>query len=208
MEVEMKKSEKTKLKILNSAIKIFYKNGYDGTTTKEIAVLSQISEGTIFKYFNSKKELLTKCIDKFIYDFTNEIIFNPLEKIIEDKKDAPFEEILKFIIYDRTSLLDKYYKQITIFLIEAKTHPEIKDILLIEIIPKFDEFSKKLIEIGINKGEIKENTNNIVTIRSLVSSVFFMFINHKFINVISSGLTIEEEIDYLIEMFLYGIKRR
>jgi AcrR family transcriptional regulator len=204
----MKKSEKTKLKILNSAIKIFYENGYDGTTTKEIATSSKISEGTIFKYFNSKKELLTKCIDKFIYDFTNEIIFNPLEKIIKDNKDASFEEILKLIIYNRANLFSKYYKQTTIFLIEAKNHPEIKDILLIEIIPKLDEFSKKLIEIGINKGEIKDDTNHIVTIRSLISSVFFMFINHKFINEISSGLTIEEEIDYLIEIFLYGIKRR
>ncbi|MEA1975532.1 MAG: TetR/AcrR family transcriptional regulator [Bacillota bacterium] len=204
----MKKSEKTKLNILNTAIKIFYEKGYDGTTTKEIAITSNISEGIIFKYFNSKKELLTKCIYKLIADFSNEIIYNPLEKIIKDNSNSSFKEILKLIIYNRKRLFDKYFKHIVIVLNESKYHPEIRAILISEIMPKFNEISSNLIKFGIEKNEIRDDINNIVLIRCLISSVFTMFLNYELIPEISSGLKINEEIDCLIDIFFNGIERR
>ncbi len=204
----MKKSEKTQKLILENAIKIFYQKGYDGTTTKEIANESKISEGTIFKYFNSKKELLTKCIYQFIDDFSNEILFLPLEEILLSNKDSSFEVILKKIIYDRKKLFDKYFKQIAVLITESKNHPEIKEILVSQILPKFNELSNKLFAIGVNKGEIRNDLNSTVIIRTFISSVFAMLINREFLKEIETNLTIDQEIDSLIEIFFNGIKRR
>jgi|LGOV01.1.fsa_nt_gb AcrR family transcriptional regulator len=204
----MKKSEKTKLNILNTAIKIFYEKGYDATTTKAIATSSNVSEGIIFKYFNSKKELLTKCIYKLIADFSNEIIYNPLEKIIENNKDSSFKEIIKLIVYDRKKLFDKYFKHIVIVLSESKYHPDIRAILISEIMPKLNEISTDLIKFGIDKNEIRDDINDIVLIRCFISSVFTMFLNYELVPEISSGLTVDEEIDCLIDIFFNGIERR
>ena len=65
----MKKSEETKQKILETTIETISEKGYAPTTTKEIAERAGVSEGTIFKYFGSKKELLRKIVETTIRDF-------------------------------------------------------------------------------------------------------------------------------------------
>ena len=48
--------------ILFAAIKIFSEKGYNAATTSEIAKEAAVSEGTIFRYYKSKKDLLEKMI--------------------------------------------------------------------------------------------------------------------------------------------------
>mgnify|MGYP000898984940 FL=1 len=51
--------EKRKNKILEADIQIFTKKKeFEGSTTKEIAIRAKVSEGTIFRYFKTKKEIL------------------------------------------------------------------------------------------------------------------------------------------------------
>ena len=102
----MKKSEVTKNNILEKAMKIFSKQGYHGTTTKEIAIAADISEGTIFKYYHSKKNLLISGILDFMSKFGHKLFIKSLEEIIDEKSEASFEEILKMIIVSRKKLAD------------------------------------------------------------------------------------------------------
>ena len=54
-----KKNERnTKGKIISSAWKLFYQQGYDDTTVDEIISLSGTSKGSFYHYFNSKDALL------------------------------------------------------------------------------------------------------------------------------------------------------
>lgn len=61
-------------RIINAAIKEFARNGYEKASTNEIIRKAEISKGSLFNYFNSKKELylfllgyIVEFIDK-IYD--------------------------------------------------------------------------------------------------------------------------------------------
>lgn len=68
----MKKQEKaeiTKKKILNNAIKLFGENSYEGTSVKEIAITSKVSQGLLYNYFESKEHLLIE-----IFEFAKEEI--------------------------------------------------------------------------------------------------------------------------------------
>ena len=47
-------------KILKAAQKLFARNGYDGTTTKELAEKAGIAEGTLFRHFANKKAILVE----------------------------------------------------------------------------------------------------------------------------------------------------
>ena len=44
-------------KILQAAGKLFARQGYHGTTTREIARLADVSENTLFRHFDNKEEL-------------------------------------------------------------------------------------------------------------------------------------------------------
>ncbi len=53
--------EERRKQILESALKVFIEKGYNGSTTLDIAKKADISEVTLFRYFDSKKN---KCLWK------------------------------------------------------------------------------------------------------------------------------------------------
>ena len=51
-----------KKKTLEAAIKLFAKQGYNGTSTLQIAKVAGVSQATVFKYFKTKEDLLYSII--------------------------------------------------------------------------------------------------------------------------------------------------
>lgn len=47
-----------KAQILDAAAQVFSRHGYERATTREIAEIADVSEGTLYNYFNSKRDLL------------------------------------------------------------------------------------------------------------------------------------------------------
>jgi len=55
--------EDRRLQILRVAMRLFSQRGFRGTTTKEIAVASGVSEAMVFRHFATKKELYSAILD-------------------------------------------------------------------------------------------------------------------------------------------------
>ena len=68
--------------ILEVAMKLFSKDGFEGTTTKKIATKAGVSEATVFKHFANKDELYRAILD---------------EKACSSFFTDPFEKIARFI---------------------------------------------------------------------------------------------------------------
>ena len=73
-----------KKKTIETAIKLFAKQGYHGTSTLQIAKEAGVSQATVFKYFKTKEDLLYSIIVPVIpklflnflnYNFYNKIYF-------------------------------------------------------------------------------------------------------------------------------------
>jgi AcrR family transcriptional regulator len=65
--------------IINAAIKGFVKNGYDKASTNDIVQEADISKGSLFNYFNNKKDLylfLLEYVTGIVDDIYKEIDFN------------------------------------------------------------------------------------------------------------------------------------
>ena len=58
-----------KERIINAALKEFAQNGYEKASTNEIIKEAEIAKGSLFNYFNSKKELYL-----FLLDYVTKII--------------------------------------------------------------------------------------------------------------------------------------
>ena len=56
MSMPLKNSERTE-KIVAAASKLFARQGYHGTSTREIARLAEVSENTLFRHFSCKEDL-------------------------------------------------------------------------------------------------------------------------------------------------------
>lgn len=81
--------------ILNTALKLFANEGFDAVSTKQIALEAKVSEGLIFKHFQSKKALLnilmTEVLLKIPSIFNTILIENNAHHILRKSIETPFE---------------------------------------------------------------------------------------------------------------------
>lgn len=59
----VRRAEQRRQEILKAAASVFARKGYEKATTREIARAADVSEGTIYNYFASKKDLLLALAD-------------------------------------------------------------------------------------------------------------------------------------------------
>jgi AcrR family transcriptional regulator len=86
-------AEDRRRQIVRTAMDLFARNGFKGTTTKEIALAAGVNEAIIFRHFATKEELYAAIIDYKMQE-GQEKVRRVLERNIERKDDrAIFEDL-------------------------------------------------------------------------------------------------------------------
>lgn len=95
----LRKSSRTE-KIVTAAAHLFASQGFHGTTTREIAERADVSENTLFRHFNGKKEIfwcaLRSCTVglKPIFDLLHQVQPDEAPDVILPKVLGPLTEII------------------------------------------------------------------------------------------------------------------
>ena len=147
--------EDRRAQIIDSAMKVFVRKGYNGATTADIADEAGISEVTLFRHFDSKRELFMAGIEP--------ILITSLEDSITESKDLGPIKKLKYILKDRIDFVSKNHEMIKLILMESQINPEIAEIDYIDKIISLLNDSIK--ETGI---ELKDED---LSLRFLMGSI-------------------------------------
>jgi AcrR family transcriptional regulator len=91
----------TRERIIKVAAKLFTREGYDSTTTRDIASASGIAAGTLFNYFESKEAIVAALISEALAR---------AEQAIEQREGETLEEELFTFIWTELSVLRAYRK--------------------------------------------------------------------------------------------------
>ena len=190
-------------KILKSAIKFFSQKGYSATTTSEIAKDAGVAEGTVFRYYRTKKHLLIKVMGKLIEVMSEELIENSAGKILKENQNKEDKEILKILLMDRLEVFNKYWDIIQVVITEMQFHKDIRESFLKNVVFKVKDVLSEFIERGIAKGRFK-NFDSMVVSRTLIGTFMAYIIQKKIMgeNILSEN---GQEIDEIIELFLNGL---
>lgn len=139
MEKTRMTSEDRKKQISDSAINVFVENGYNGSTTAEIAKAAKISEVTLFRHFESKKDIFMSSIEP--------IVFKTLRDSITASKDLNLKEKLEYILTERLMLISKNREVMKLLIMESQINKELSSLNYID---KMSTLLKTSIsEIGI-----------------------------------------------------------
>lgn len=191
--------------ILAAAIKIFAQKSYNGTTTSEIAKEAGVAEGTIFRYFKTKKDILIKgVIDKFTEFVGEKFISEQLTNILEKNSDKDGREILKILIKDRIELVKKYKDIMKVVVSESLYNAEVATSIKKNILPKAKLFIRKFLTTYIEKGVFR-NVDLDVAETALMGTVTAYVVQNLFLK--QSYISNEEEIDKLIDIIIGGLKK-
>ncbi len=157
-------------RILETSIDLFSKKGYANTSTSEIAKIAGVAEGTIFKHFGTKENLLLSSIMPFIFDYVLPEIRMDFEDV-EIKDIYPdFKSFIHELIYERFSFMSENYKVAHILLSEVLYREELRvkivDGLKSNIMDSFD----KVLNYFKSQNIIKDVPNGLI-VRTILSNI-------------------------------------
>jgi AcrR family transcriptional regulator len=141
-----------RIKIMNSFSLLMAQKDFHSITTAEIAKTAEVTEGLIYKYFKDKKDLLYQILNEHFFEFQAKI-----ENRIANEKTCV--EQLEVIIF---SSLESYAANrifSKILLLEVRNSLDFFESGAYEMVRKYTRTILKIIEKGIETGELKPETN-------------------------------------------------
>lgn len=178
-EIENEEIPSGKKKVLLAGLKLFSKKGFHATTTAEIAHEAGVSEGTIYKYFKSKDDLLAKLLSPMLTEIKNNFFVQ-----LDDYHDLT--KLISFLVEDRIQFLLINFDFLKLFIQELLTDNKIIDLIKTEVTGKngvfayFDDLKKRF-------GEINSDLTSIQLLRIFISPIFVYVVQVKVFGINSSN---------------------
>lgn len=196
-------SEKEK-KILEAACDVFAEKGYSAATTNEIAKHAGVAEGTIFRYFKTKKHILRGLLIQLVGLLADKVAIPPIEKILTNRAGKDERQVLKEVIKERMALVNKNFPLFKVVIAEALYHEDIREIVIEKIvgriIPIFDQVYQEMVAEGRFR-----KVPSVVALRAIVGNIM-IFIASR--NIIPEKLPVEDlerDMDMMLDVLLNGI---
>ena len=157
--------------ILIAAVELISEKGYEKVSTAEIAKRAGVAEGTIFRQYKTKKDLLNAIVRPSYMRFIGDIIAKSFVEEVIAKDYINFDTFLNCIIEDRiefakqeTPLIKVLIQEITA---QEDVREDIKALFLENVYPSFE----KTINLFKQKGEIID-IPSITIFRIIITNLF------------------------------------
>ena len=198
MDIDMTEKQ---INILSVAIELFSEKGYEATATSEIAKKAKVAEGTIFRYYKTKKELLFAIPNALSKVSLFEIFLEDFNEILNDTHDN-FEDFLRKIIMNRKKFVSETAPILKVIIQEVPFHPELRNKIINTIIFPSAKNGLSIIEKFKEQGQII-NMPSPTIINLIITSIFgYLFIHYIALPELPEN---EQDLEYLIQYILNGI---
>lgn len=189
-------------KIIIAAIESFSEKGYAATSTSEIAKKAGVAEGTIFRHYKTKKDLLMGIVSPMMAKLIAPFVIKDLYKVIDHKYER-YEDFLRAIMENRIAFLKNNMPLLKILIQEIPFHPELKEQFKAHIASKVFERFVNLVEFYQKKGQII-NIPSYSAVRMTFTSIFGFLIT-RYLILPEAEWNDEEEIELTIQFIMHGL---
>lgn len=194
-------TEKQK-KILAAAIEAFAEKGFAATSTSEIAKKAGVAEGTIFRHYKTKKDLLLSIVAPMMAKLIAPFVIKDFDKVLKADFET-FEEFLRAIIENRAKFIIHNMQLFRILIQEIPFQPELKEQFKEHIAKKIFTRFERVIEYYQAKGQIIEMPT-YSAIRLTISTIFG-YIIARYLLLPEADWDDPEEIERTIQFIMHGL---
>lgn len=197
---------KRQWQIIEAAVKVFSEKGFGQSRTSEIAKEAEVAEGTIFRYYKTKQDLLMGLVLPIIVKFFRPLVIKSAESIIKNEKDKPIDEVIKDLFIDRLALIEKNFPLIKTVFVEAMYHPELLETIQRDIAPKVIPFISAFVEGNIEKENFRDDIDPSVITRTFISMLMgYIALTGMFPEFFPKKEGKEEDMKNMVDILLNGI---
>jgi len=195
-----------KQEILEAALNVFSKKGFDGSRTKEIAIEAGVSEATVFKYFPTKQNILASLIRPVIESIAKPLFLAPVMKIIDNAGTVGLEKTLVLLMKDRLDVYEKNERLIRTMLLELGRQGDLQASFSQLVFPLIAVEMRRLYEASRASGEIGQHIDENTFTRNLLAMVIGNIALMKAIPGTFGVGDTQSEIEKSVRLFVHGLQ--
>jgi AcrR family transcriptional regulator len=189
--------EDPRTRILQAALRLFARKGYDGTTTRDLATAANVAEGTLFHQFANKKAILVEVATSGWVEILTDLL-TELSEMGSYKAVAQVMRRRMLHLHTNADLL-------RVCFIEAQFHPELRDRIQSEVIAKMTDVAEVFFQTAMEKGIYRPMNPRIVAQVFLGMFAIAGFSNQTIVAPQASPQAIQEIAEGIADIFLNGV---
>jgi AcrR family transcriptional regulator len=136
--------------IMRAAREVFCDKGYEAASTAEIAERAGVVEGTLYRYFPTKRDLLIKVVEQFYED-----IFSDYEAQLSGVRGT--WNRLRFMIWKHLSVMHKDPDMCRLIVHELRPWPQYRQSSIFTLNQRYTQSTLAVVREGIASGEFRDD---------------------------------------------------
>ncbi|MBD2179618.1 TetR/AcrR family transcriptional regulator [Planktothrix sp. FACHB-1355] len=189
--------EATRTRIVKAAQKLFARQGYDGTTTRDLAAAAGVAEGTLFRHFANKKAILVEVATEGWV----EILTDLLTELSEMGSYEAVAQVMRRRMMNFHSNAD----MMRVCFMEAQFHPDLRDRVQSEVIAKMTDVAEAFFETAMDRGIYRRMNPKIVAQVFVGMFAIAGFSHDTIMEPGASPQAIKEMAEGIADIFLNGV---
>src|SRR5215207_9236908 len=162
--------------ILKTALKLFAAQGFDATSTRQIAREVGIAEGLIFHYFPTKASLLTAILEDQVEE--RRAFRRELRPLLEDAAGKPVSAVLHAVASGWFATLRRDEETVVVLFTAAQTNPEVWQAWQ-RLIREGTELLTAYLASRVDAGELRKDLPLETAGTMFVSSLMIFFLTRR-----------------------------
>jgi AcrR family transcriptional regulator len=187
----------TKARILKSAMRLFAKHGFDGTTTKQLAEDAGVAEGTLFRHFVNKKAILAEVATQGWI----EILTDLLTELSEMGSSKAIAQVMKHRMMHMRDNVDL----LRVCFIEVQFHEDLRDRIQTEVIEKMTDVAEAFFQTAMDQGVYRQQNPRLVARVFLGMFTIASFSQNTIADPNASPEDLKNMAEGLADIFLNGV---
>jgi AcrR family transcriptional regulator len=190
--------------ILKTALKLFAAQGFDATSTRQIAREVGIAEGLIFHYFPTKASLLAAILEDRVEE--RRAFRRELRPLLEDAAGKPASEVLRSVASGWLATLRRDEEIVVVLFTAAQVNPEVRGAWQ-GLIREGTELLGGYLAARIEAGELREDLPLETAATAFVSSLMIFFLTRRHLSEPEWREQSETHARELVAVLLDGARR-
>ncbi|MBD2243657.1 MULTISPECIES: TetR/AcrR family transcriptional regulator [unclassified Nostoc] len=187
----------TRTRILQAAQRLFASQGFDGTTTRDLAQAAGVAEGTLFRHFPNKKAILVEVATSGWV----EILTDLLTELSEMGSYKAVAQVMRRRMWN----FQKNADLMRVCFMEVQFHPDLRDRIQLEVITKMTDVGEAFFQTAMDKGIYRKMDAKLVAKVFLGMFAIAGFSNNTIMEPDASPQQMQEMAEGLADIFLNGV---
>ncbi|BAY64122.1 MULTISPECIES: TetR/AcrR family transcriptional regulator [Calothrix] len=187
----------TRTRILQAAQKLFASQGFDGTTTRDLAQAAGVAEGTLFRHFPNKKAILVEVATSGWVDILTDL----LTELSEMGSYKAVAQVMRRRMWN----LHKNVDLMKVCFMEVQFHPDLRDRIQSDVIEKMTDVAEAFFQTAMDKGIYRQTDAKLVAKVFLGMFAIAGFSNNTLMEPNASPQEMQQMAEGLADIFLNGV---